>query len=343
MSDRLVALVIALVLIAAPAVAAPADTKAEARRHFDAGVACAKQGSYSAALVEFTRAYQLSPSYAVLYNIGKAQEALGQPVEAVAAFERYLAEGGAAVPADRRTKVTAQLKELEAHIGTITIHAAPETATVYLDGAVIDAATAARGVRVNIGPHRVMATADGYVSTKREVDVERVGVFDVTLALAPIPPPAPAKPDEPAAADVPPLPPPPPAPSPSPSIPLTPPAPALQLSAPPPPLARAPDSGRAQRGIGYAVTAAGAAALIAGGVIYLVALSDRQKAIDAQCTAMTCMGQGLAYWHDAQNGVTWSRRAAIAGGVLVAGGLTVVLMAPSGRDAPAGLALGGRF
>jgi tetratricopeptide (TPR) repeat protein len=333
MSERLAALVIALMLIASPVVAAAADTKAEARRHFDAGVAYAKQGSYSAALVEFTRAYQLSPSYAVLYNIGKAQEALGQPVEAAAAFERYLAEGGSAVPADRRTKVTAELEELEAHIGTITIHAAPETATVYLDDAVIDAAAAARGVRVSVGPHRVMATAEGYVAAKREIDVARVGVFDVTLALAPIPPPVLAAPDEPVA----PAPPPPAAPVPV----MPPPAPALQQPAPPP--LRASDSGHVQRGIGYAVTAAGAAALAAGGVLYLVALSDRQKAIDAQCTAASCRGQGLAYWQDAQNGVTWSRRAAIAGGVLVAGGLTLVLIAPSGRDAPAGLVLGGRF
>jgi tetratricopeptide (TPR) repeat protein len=341
MSDRLAALVIALMLLASPARAAPADTKAEARRHFDAGVAYAERGSYQAALVEFTRAYQLSPSYAVLYNIGKAQEALGQPVEAVAAFERYLAEGGPAVPADRRAKVAAQIKELEAHIGTITIHAAPEAATVYLDGAVIDGAAAVRGVRVSLGPHRVMATAEGHVAANREVDVARVGVLDVTLALAPIPPPAQAKPDEPAAADVPAAPPPPPPPS-APVAP-PPPAPALQQSASPPPPIRAPDSGRVQRGIGYAVAAAGAAALVAGGVLYLVALSDRQKAIDAQCTAMSCTGQGLQYWNDAQNGVTWSRRAAIAGGVLVAGGLTVVLIAPSGRDAPVGLALGGRF
>jgi hypothetical protein len=33
----------------------------------------------------------------------------------------------------------------------------------------------------------------------------------------------------------------------------------------------------------------------------------------------------------------------IAGGVLVAGGLTLVLIAPATRDAPAGVMLGGRF
>jgi hypothetical protein len=180
-----------------------------------------------------------------------------------------------------------------------------------------------------------MVTADGHVAAKQEVDVARVGVFDVTVALAPIPPPVPAKPDEPAASAAP-------APAVAP-VPVTPPAPILQQQPSPLPPVRAADSGRVQRGIGYAVTVAGAAALAAGGVLYLVALSDRQKAIDAHCTTTSCTGQGFEYWTDAQNGVTWSRRAAIAGGVLVAGGLTLVLIAPSGRDAPAGLALGGRF
>jgi tetratricopeptide (TPR) repeat protein len=336
MSDRFAALALVLLLIAAPAAAASPKAKAEARRHFDAGVAHAKAGEYRDALTEFTRAYDLAPSPTALYNIATAQAELGQMVEAIDSFHRYLGERSETVPAERRAQVLQRIAELESRTGTITVHASPETAKVYLDGQLIEAAAAAKGVRVNPGPHRVLAAADGYDDAKREIDVGRAAVFDVTLALAPVPP---APRQEPVVPDAPPLPPPPAAPPPA----IVPATPALQqpASAPRP----APRSGGVgvQRAIGYGVAAAGALALAAGGVLYLKALSDRDKAINAGCTATACPPPGDSDWRSAQNGVTWSRRAAIAGGVLVAAGLTVVLIAPSSRDAPAGLAVAGRF
>jgi len=161
----------------------------------------------------------------------------------------------------------------------------------------------------------------------------------VTLALAAVPPPVPPPvtvyaPPPPDVAQAPP-----PAPTTPPAVS---PAPIIQQPVAPPP-SREPAPGRAQRTIGYTLVAVGAAALAAGGVLYLVALSDRQKAIDAGCNSATCVGEGATHWQDAKDGLTRSRIAAIAGGAFVAGGLTLVLIAPSGRDAPAGLALGGRF
>jgi tetratricopeptide (TPR) repeat protein len=335
MSERAWILALAVVLLAAPALAAPsAADKVEARKHFDAGVAYAKQGAYDAALTEFTRAYDLAPTFVVLYNVAKAREELGQPVEAIAAYQRYLADGGAAVPAERRAKVTAQVKELEGRVGTIKLHVSPDTAKVFLDGASVDPAAAAHGIRVNPGAHRVAAAAEGYADGKQELAIDHGGVFEVTLALAPLALPQPAVPL------------PAPAPSPQPSqLEVIPPLPG-PATAPPgilPRINTQESGGSAQRAIGYTVAAAGIAALATGGILYLVALSDRQKAIDAGCTATSCIGQGASYWGDARDNVTRSRIAAIAGGVLVAGGLTVVLIAPATHDAPAGVMLGGRF
>src|SRR6516165_888620 len=95
-----------------PAAAAPANNKAEARRHFQVGVSEAQAGAYREAVIEFTRAYELSPNFAVLYNLGMAEAALGDAAAAITTFERYLAEGSKAVPADRRAKVTGEMKSL---------------------------------------------------------------------------------------------------------------------------------------------------------------------------------------------------------------------------------------
>ncbi len=82
----------ALVLAAYPMVAAAEnDAKVEAGQHFDRGLTLAKQKAYVEAIDEFNRAYQLSPHFTVMYNLGQAYLALEQPVYAVDALRRYLA------------------------------------------------------------------------------------------------------------------------------------------------------------------------------------------------------------------------------------------------------------
>src|SRR4051794_1081194 len=107
---RRAALTLTLLAFAASAHAqTPPDATLQARAHFQAGLARAEQGNLSAALVEFEAAYTISPHFSVLYNIGQARSTLGRPVEAVAAFERYLADGGQQITPSRRQEVEALL------------------------------------------------------------------------------------------------------------------------------------------------------------------------------------------------------------------------------------------
>ena len=77
---RLATFTIPVVLVALcafqPATSAQTKTKAEARKHFDHGLALAKQGVYAEAVVEFNRAYELSPHFAVLYNLGQDRKSV---------------------------------------------------------------------------------------------------------------------------------------------------------------------------------------------------------------------------------------------------------------------------
>src|SRR6185503_7960525 len=85
--------------------APPTDAKAKARAHFDRGVVLASEGKLEAAIAEFEDAYEASPHYSVLFNLGQAQAARGHSVEALDAFRRYVADGGSAVSAARRELV----------------------------------------------------------------------------------------------------------------------------------------------------------------------------------------------------------------------------------------------
>jgi tetratricopeptide (TPR) repeat protein len=99
---------------ASPARADPTEERAFARSHFNRGVELAKAGSYESALAEFEQAYQISPHFSVLYNIGQAELALERPELAVETLRRYLAEGGERIAPARRAEVISTIAtELE--------------------------------------------------------------------------------------------------------------------------------------------------------------------------------------------------------------------------------------
>ena len=95
------------------AAGAQVNPRAMARKHFDRGIDLAHAGRYAEAIVEFDEAYQLSPHFAVLFNLGQAYAASGQPSQASRALRRYLVEGGAQIPADRRKQVEREIARQE--------------------------------------------------------------------------------------------------------------------------------------------------------------------------------------------------------------------------------------
>src|SRR4051794_8980920 len=72
---------------------ADGDHTAEARERFRKGLQLNKAGKIDDALVEFQKAYDLSPNWKLLYNIGQCSKHLGDAVRSLRAFEQYLAEG----------------------------------------------------------------------------------------------------------------------------------------------------------------------------------------------------------------------------------------------------------
>lgn len=62
-----------------------------ARRHFDQGTALYYAGKYAVAIVEFEAAWKTKPSPAFDYNIGRCHDRLEHTVEAIGAYERYVA------------------------------------------------------------------------------------------------------------------------------------------------------------------------------------------------------------------------------------------------------------
>jgi tetratricopeptide (TPR) repeat protein len=179
------ALALALLLSGQPAFAqppAPADPKLAARAHFDRGVAAFNARRFAEAGEAFDTAYKLSPAYPVLYNIGQVNVALGRSVEAVEAFERYLREG-AAIPAERRREVEAELDKQLARVGSVTVRTVPAGAEIRIDARLIGKTPLPGPVRLTAGPHAIQAILAGYTTHIRDIEVAGKSQQDIELAL----------------------------------------------------------------------------------------------------------------------------------------------------------------
>ncbi|MEO8905974.1 MAG: PEGA domain-containing protein [Polyangiaceae bacterium] len=139
-----------------------AESTLGAREHFERGVELAQHGDIEAAAQEFEAAYQISPNYSVLYNLGQSYAALGKPVEAVRAFERYLEIGGAKIARSRRSQVEAAISLNRRHIGFVSLSVDPPSASVAVDGRSLSNETPMGQLALATGEHGLTAIAPGY-------------------------------------------------------------------------------------------------------------------------------------------------------------------------------------
>lgn len=181
----LASLSLAPLSVALPSRAAEPSVKAQASAHFERGVELAKEAAYAEALIEFSRAYELSPHYSTLYNIAQAYVGLGKPVQAVDALKRYLAEGGAQIGIDRRRAVEAELVKQFARTATLTIEVDAANAEVSIDGEVVGQSPLSAPVRVAIGVHRVSARLENGVTREQSITVAGEEQHTLRLELTP--------------------------------------------------------------------------------------------------------------------------------------------------------------
>jgi hypothetical protein len=300
---------------------ARADTKEEARRHFDRAVELVDDGQLEGALVEFQRSYDLTQHFAVLYNIGQVLVSLARPVEAYDAYQRYLAAGGSLVPSARRTEVEKEMARQKARIATLDVRGLPEGASLRVDGKEMGKAPLAAPLRVAVGKHVVAASAEGYAATTTEVTVAGEDYKVVSLVMTKN-----AVQAAPAAAPVASL-----------ATPVSPPpvAPALGaplvIEAPAAPPAREPMS--KLRIAGIVMGAVGVAGLAAAGGFWLAAKSRHEDALTANDSDQD---RAESLQSEAEGFVKATNISLVAGGTLVGLGVAAFFLGAPKAPAPVG-------
>jgi tetratricopeptide (TPR) repeat protein len=155
----------------------------EARLRFQKGVQLFKEWSFEAALAEFRKAYQLAPSYRVLYNIAQVHYELHNYVDALKAFRQYLTEGGADVSVDRRTQVEAEIRKLEGRVGYLEVVANVDSGQVAIDDVPVGLLPMKSPILVNPGVRRVSVMKPGFGTTARNVTIAGGDHAQVQLEL----------------------------------------------------------------------------------------------------------------------------------------------------------------
>jgi hypothetical protein len=155
-----------------PAQAQPSSAQAEARRHFERGVELFTESRYPEARIEFEASYRLVPNHRVLFNIGNVHAAEGHAVEAVDAYERYLAQGGASIDRARREQVEAALATQRTRIGTLLVTSNVEGAAVTIDGVNTERTTPlTEPMRLSIGEYAIGLHLAGHQGPTRRVTI----------------------------------------------------------------------------------------------------------------------------------------------------------------------------
>ena len=274
----------------------PAATR-DAGRHFQRGVTLYGEADYRAALVEFRRAYSISPHTAVLYNVGEAQYQLQDYASALTTFERYLAES---TPSDtRRSEVETTVEVLRSRVGHVSIVTLPAGADVTIDDLAIGRTPIERPVLVSIGHRKLVASMPGRPPVTRYVDVATDDNLAVTLPMPDATVAAPSAPPKP--------------------------GPLAPFVGPTPPS----HSGAIWRALGWTTTG-----LLAAGAITFGVLAERASS-DLSTARGTYPVSPATLAHDGSLTSTYSIIAdSLAVSALVVGGMTLLSTFTSSPDGP---------
>lgn len=144
--------------------------KADARQHFEAGLAHFDRSEWSAALAEFLRSRQIFPTRAATKNAAICLRKEGRFDEALEMYDALLRDFPDLSPADKQF-AEKEIEELRGSIGTIEIRGAEPGADVVIDGRSRGTFPATAPLRVSAGSHVVRVYKEGFLPFETRVDV----------------------------------------------------------------------------------------------------------------------------------------------------------------------------
>jgi len=298
-------------LASAPLARAQGSSEAAATALFDDGRRLMGEHKFAEACPKLAESQRLAPSGGTLLNLADCYEHTGQTASAWVAWKDVASRANAAGKGDVEKRAQTRAAALEPALAklTIAVDAGSDVSglDVKRDGVEVGHAEFGSAIPVDPGAHLIEASAPKKKAFSVKVDVvPKQTDARVTVTLE----------DDPAAS----TPPPPPETTPSTAV-------------PPPgsPSTEQGGGGTVVKTLGVVVGGVGVAGLVLGTVFALNAKSKNDQALEPQnCrTSSLCTQTGLNLTSDARTSAAESTVAFTVGGLLVAGGVLMWVVAPS--------------
>jgi len=295
----------AAVLLIAAVVAPPAaaDDKAAAEALFQDGRRLSAEGKLTEACAKFAASFQAEASIGAMLNLARCHEQTGKTASAWAEYTE--AEALARRAGEQKTADAAaqQVRALETKLLRLTLRADRPTPNMRIerDGVLVPEASLGVAIPIDPGEHRIQVTAPGHRSWTTQV-VSSSATPSLVVHLPAL------EPEE------------------------RPPATPLPKPSAPPPRRGDGDHTSPLVFAGIAVGATGVIGLALGAGFGIAAI-DGKSDLERQCPQQDrCGRDGLALRDDLSTQGDVSTAAFLVGGVLVAAGATMILLAPSSRS-----------
>jgi len=288
---------------------AETPSKADVARAADlkkAGDAFAHASQFREALKAYDESYALVPDPAILYNRGRAHEALGELPEALDELEKFVATA----PSDLKSRVPnldGRVQEIAHNVATVVLQCPVAGATVVIRGKAAGTTPLASPLRMTAGDAAIEVTAVGYKAFQKSATLAGGETTTIDVAL---------EKDEPVKVEAP--------------LPV-----AHDTSSDDVPTKMSPG----WKVVTLTAGGIGVASLATGMVFFGLALSDKSDA-DAHCPNKTCDPAGRASLNEAQTFATVSTVLVVVGALGLATAATTFIVTPRRAPVQARLFLG---
>ena len=301
-----------LTLISVAAHAEPSPTeKAAAEALFQKGVELMAAGKTADACAKFSGSNEIDPALGTMLRLADCYERIDKTASAWALFQQAAATAQSQGQGERVRIANERAKSVEQRLSRLELGVDPEIksikAELTLNGVVIPSGTWDAALPVDPGQVTVEAHAEGYEP------------FKTTLTVAPGP--VTVRVTVPALRA-------------APTVNSAEPAAGAATAAPAPAPEPRSNTGKV---VGFTLGGIGVASLAAGGIFAYLA-NDKNNASLEYCRKgepNSCTAEGVELRNDAQKFATFATIGSIAGGVLLATGITVLVISPSQREASA--------
>ncbi|MBX3192689.1 MAG: PEGA domain-containing protein [Labilithrix sp.] len=149
---------------------APPDNAAQAAQLKKQGDAHMDAERYAEAAQTYARAYALTSDPALLYNEGRALEALGEYPDAIKRLEQFRSSASPALLA-RTTGLDELITDLRGRVSTLAVTANVSGAQLLVRSKVVSRLEPSAEVSVRAGPATIEVTAEGYEPFTKEIDL----------------------------------------------------------------------------------------------------------------------------------------------------------------------------